>query len=121
MEIFKRIRAPLERVMTGLLLAAVLWGLSALAFAGAEKPDGDSIFLDKCSMCHGENGKGIPAIHTPDFTDPKWQASIKDVQILDTIRNGVKGTAMPAWAGKLSEREMLAVLKRVRDFNRKKQ
>lgn len=120
MKICKRIRALLAPLLTGLTLAGVLWGLSALAFAGVEKPDGASIYMDNCAMCHGENGKGLPALHTPDFTDPKWQDSVKDVQILDAIKNGVKGTAMPAWAGKLSEREMLAVLKRVRDFNRKK-
>jgi mono/diheme cytochrome c family protein len=120
MKFFKRMGAPLARILTGLALLGVLWGLSALAYAAAEKPDGASIFLDKCSMCHGENGKGYSFLHTPDFTDPKWQASIKDAQMLEAIKHGVKGTAMPAWSGKLSEREMLAVLKRVREFDRKK-
>ncbi len=120
MKLRKHKGAALTSILTGLLLAGALWGLSALAFGAAEKPDGDSIYMDKCAMCHGENGRGFSFLHTPDFTDPKWQASVKDAQLLEAIKHGVKGTSMPAWEGKLTERQMLAVLKRVRDFNRKR-
>ena len=127
MKIFKRrglrlapLKTGLASILAVLSLAGVMWVLSALAYASEQKPDAADVFVDKCSMCHGENGKGYSFIHSPDFTDPKWQASIKDAQILDAIKHGVKGTAMPSWSGKLSEKEILALLKYVREFGKKK-
>ena len=84
-----------------------------------DKPDGMAIFKSKCAMCHGVNGKGFKALKTPDFTDRKWQDSVKDSQILDVIKHGKKDTAMQGFADKLSEREILAVLRQVRAFGRR--
>lgn len=121
MKIFmRRMRSALAPILCGPALAGLMAGLGALASGAAEKPDGAEIFSSRCAMCHGQDGKGYSAVHTPDFTDPKWQASIKDAQILEAIKNGVKDTAMPPFADKLSEQEMLAVLKRVREFGRKR-
>jgi mono/diheme cytochrome c family protein len=75
----------------------------------AATPDGHTIFAHNCAPCHGPEGKGIAAMKTPDFTDPKVQASLTDDAIRQTIRNGKKGTAMPAWRGKLSEDEIASV------------
>jgi mono/diheme cytochrome c family protein len=82
----------------------------------AGQPDGSAIFKQKCSPCHGADGKGIPAIKTPDFTKHEVQASITDEQILATIRNGRTGTLMPAWGGKLSDQEIQAVAGHIRSF-----
>jgi cytochrome c oxidase cbb3-type subunit III len=100
-----------------ILTAALLVG--AAVQQAEEQPDGAAIFRAKCSMCHGVDGKGYPALKTPDFTSSKWQASVKDSEILDAIKNGKKDTAMPAFADKLSEKEILAVLRQVRAFGRK--
>jgi cbb3-type cytochrome c oxidase subunit III len=105
---------------TGLLLvigAALL--MAAISQQAAENPNGAEIFRAKCSMCHGVDGKGFAALKTPDFTSSKWQGSVKDSEILNAIKNGKKDTAMPAFADKLSEKEILAVLRQVRDFGKK--
>jgi cbb3-type cytochrome c oxidase subunit III len=108
---------PLIRLSVLLTAVAVLTlGEGARA---AQKPDGAAIFKQKCSMCHGPEGKGFPALKTPDFTDPKWQAGITDEQITDTIKNGKKGTPMPAFAGKLSDDEIAAVRDYVRSLGKK--
>jgi cytochrome c oxidase cbb3-type subunit III len=73
--------------------------MAAPSFGAAAAAD---LFKSKCSMCHGMDGKGYPAIHTPDFTSAKWQAQNTDAQITGAIENGVKGTSMPAWQGKLT-------------------
>ncbi len=108
----------------GIVLLLILAGGTALAVAlGTEsesKPNGAEVYKAKCSMCHGAEGKGFAAIKSPDFTDPKWQASVKDKDILDAIKDGKKGTPMPAFANKLSEKEILAVLAQVRAFGKKK-
>lgn len=70
---------------------------------------GAKIFIQKCSVCHGKDGKGMAAVGTPDFTSPKVQASLTDESVTNTIRHGKKGTLMPAWNGKLSDGEVAAV------------
>jgi len=81
-----------------------------------DPPDGAGIFKSNCTMCHGPDGKGIAAMKTPDFTDPKVQASLTDQQMIDIITNGKKGTAMPSWRDKLSEQDIRAVQAYVRSL-----
>lgn len=57
---------------------------------------------------------------TPNFTDPAFQASLSDAVIVKTIREGKKGTAMPAWGGKLSDAEITAVATFVRSLGQGK-
>jgi len=90
-------RAPVARRMTQ--------GLAPAANQG----EGSKIFAQKCSMCHGSDGKGLPNLKTPNWTDPKVQASISDQQMIATINNGKSGTLMPAWSGKLSDEQIQAV------------
>lgn len=82
----------------------------------AAGPDGHAIFKDHCAGCHGDDGKGISTVGTPDFTDPTIQASLTDEEIIDTITNGRKGTIMPAWKGQLSAQEISAVAEFVRSL-----
>ncbi len=89
-------------------------------FRAADQPDGAAVFKQRCSMCHGADGKGFPALKTPDFTDPKWQESIQDSELVETIKNGKKGTPMPAFGDKLSEDEIKAVVAHIRSLNSKK-
>lgn len=106
-------------------LAATLLVAGSVAFAvspsfAADTPKGADIFREKCSMCHGMDGKGYAAIKTPDFTDAKWQAAHPDKELMDAIENGVKGTAMVSFKDKLSQQEMTAVLKYIRSLGAKK-
>jgi len=86
---------------------------------GLVAADGDAVFKARCTGCHGSDGKGNPAIGTPDFTSPKTQSGISDTGIIDTITNGRKGTIMPAWKGTLSDEEIAAVAAYVRSLGRK--
>lgn len=67
-------------------------------------------------MCHRSDGKGLPALKTPNWTDPKVQASITDEQMIATIENGKSGTLMPAWSGKLPEDQIQAVSAHLRSL-----
>jgi mono/diheme cytochrome c family protein len=84
--------------------------------ATGKQSEGAAIFARECSPCHGPDGKGIKAVGTPDFTDPKTQARLTDELILATIRNGKKGTLMPAWSKKLSNQQVLQVAAYVRSL-----
>ena len=98
-------------------------GLLASSFAFQAAPpgaDGAAIFKKNCTMCHGTDGKGFSALKTPDFTDPKWQSSIKDKEMREVIKNGKKGTAMAAFGGKLKDEEISAVVAYIRSLNTSK-
>jgi cbb3-type cytochrome c oxidase subunit III len=82
--------------------------------------DGAALFQQKCAMCHGADGKGFAAIKTPDFTDPKWQASVTDKAIAEVTKNGKKRTTMPAFGGKLKEEDIQALVRYIRSFDSSK-
>ncbi len=107
---------PSMRLFATLVLVGLSLVVAAAGLRSDEKPDGAAIYKERCSMCHGADGKGFAAIKTPDFTDSKWQAGITDEQMIETIKNGKKGTAMPAFADKLKDEEILAVVAHIRSL-----
>ena len=106
-------------VSTFLVAGSVVY-VASLSFAANKNVDAAGIFREKCSMCHGIEGKGYAAIKTPDFTDPKWQSAHPDKELRDAIEKGVKGTAMVSFKDKLSQQEITAVLKYIRSLGAKK-
>jgi cytochrome c5 len=62
-------------------------------------------FNQRCTMCHGTDGKGKAAMRTPNFTDPAWQLSKTDKELIDVLTNG-NDHGMPAFGGTLSSQEI---------------
>ena len=106
------IRFKLQLAVGGACLSAGL-----LLTQAAPPADGSAVYKQRCVMCHKSDGKGFPALKTPDFTDPKWQASKKDAELAEVIKSGKKGTPMPAFAEKLKDDEIAAVVAFVRSFS----
>jgi cbb3-type cytochrome c oxidase subunit III len=100
------------------------WGIGLLicsaALQAAPAPDAAALFKQNCLMCHRADGKGFPALKTPDFTDAKWHAAHPDKELIEVIKNGKKGTPMPAFAGKLSDDEIQALVSYIRTFDSSK-
>lgn len=94
------------RMLFAAALVILSLSFASLTFAAAPSSEAAGLFKSKCSMCHGPDGKGYAAIHTPDFTSPKWQASITDKEIVQIITHGKKGTIMPAFGGKLTANQI---------------
>ena len=78
-----------------------------------------------CSRCHGLNGNPltlnseIQNVAARDFTNKTWQSETSDAQIKQAIRDGIQtdaGIVMPAWGELLSEAEIDALVKWVRQF-----
>jgi cbb3-type cytochrome c oxidase subunit III len=90
-----------------------------LALRAGPAPDGADLYKQKCSMCHGADGKGFSALKTPNFTDPKVQASLTDKEIVEVIKNGKKGTAMPAFGEQLSNERIQSLLAHIRSLKGK--
>ena len=77
-----------------------------------------------CKKCHGADGKGDTPmgkkLDMKDFTDAKYQASLKDEAMLKAIKEGVKDgdkVRMKAVEG-LSDEEMKALVAYVRKFKK---
>jgi mono/diheme cytochrome c family protein len=95
--------------------------VSASASASAVPPSDASrgVFQRFCVSCHGADGRGdtmraqIPGL--PNFTSPDWHARRSDAQLATSILEG-KGTAMPAFDGKLGEAQVRDVITYIRSF-----
>ncbi len=65
---------------------------------------GQEVYAKSCAACHGSDGGGV--------TGPRLigvEARLTEEQEIAKITDGVSGTAMPAWGGRLSPEEIAAV------------
>ena len=58
-----------------------------------------------CAACHGNDGKGNPALGAPNLTDDIWLHGWGEQAIIAMINQG-KTSMMPAQAGKLTEAQI---------------
>jgi mono/diheme cytochrome c family protein len=75
-----------------------------------------SLYNRYCIRCHGIDGRGawdIPDV--PDFTDPRWQGSRSDAQIVNILMEG-RGAVMPTFRGTLTLEESWAMSHYLRTF-----
>ena len=119
----------------GLALVMVVGASSSLALAQAARKKGgakaaggpaptaeevasaEEIYKTKCAVCHTPEGNS--PIPNMNFVDGEWRhgSSVKDV--MNTISNGVQGTAMMPFKGQFSEGEIAALARKVRGFDPK--
>ncbi len=126
-----------------LLALMVSFLLVGTAFAGIPDPvqqdlleKGKKVYFKRCVWCHGVEGGGDGPSADRLFTRPRnfIQGTFKirttdsgqlpkDEDLFKTVKNGLPGSAMPAWGEFLKEDEIKAVIQFVktlvqdRDFN----
>ncbi len=61
---------------------------------------GQAIFVDNCTACHGEDGKGMRDFGAPDLTDTDWLYAGDRAAITETVTNSRNGI-MPTWKDRL--------------------
>ena len=78
-----------------------------------------------CTKCHGADGKGKTKmgekLGIKDYTDAKVQEALKDDAMTKAIKEGVKDgekTKMKGFGDVLSDDEIKALVKYVRDFKK---
>ncbi|NSX54884.1 cytochrome-c oxidase, cbb3-type subunit III [Parasulfitobacter algicola] len=69
---------------------------------------GEELFLDNCSSCHGEDGKGDVFQGAPNLADAIWLYGGDPDTLRETITYSRFGV-MPPWNTRLSEAELRAV------------
>ncbi len=57
--------------------------------------DGQGLFADNCSSCHGKHGEGVdaPALNSKQFLDGVTQDQVESI-----ISHGIPGSEMVAWS-----------------------
>ena len=77
--------------------------------------DFDALYSQNCAGCHGTQGQGGAAIA---LADPVYLAIADDVAIREVVTNGVRGTAMPAFAesagGMLTDKQIEVMTTQIR-------
>lgn len=81
---------------------------------------GKKVFESFCVNCHGQEGKGDGPIGqslVPPAANLTLLGEKSDKEVLNTIRKGRPGTAMPSWKNGLSPEEILDLLAYIRTLS----
>jgi cytochrome c6 len=109
----------MKRIATYAFVAALTLALFAPA-AFADSQAGAALFKAKCAMCHGADGKGDTPmgknLKLKDFSSDDVQ-NVHDSEMKTLIENG-KGK-MPAFKGKLTDKQIGDVIQFVRTLKKK--
>jgi cytochrome c oxidase cbb3-type subunit III len=88
---------------------------NAEAIAPNEVLEFATLYSENCAACHGENGRGGAAIA---LANPVYLAIADDRRLRNVIANGVRGTAMPAFAesagGMLTNKQIDVITQQMR-------
>ena len=73
----------------------------------SEVGDGRQLFLANCAVCHGPDGDSVPGV---DLGHGKFKRASSYDNLVEIIRDGVRGTAMPAFSMELKDLEMRTII-----------
>lgn len=89
-------------------VANYVLSLSGSDHDAALATDGQEIFVDNCTSCHGEDGTGDREQGAPNLTDAIWLYGGDIDTVTETITNSRFGV-MPAWGPRLTDAQVNAV------------
>lgn len=107
---------------TILVLVVIVFAASTTSLRAA---DARALWDANCAQCHGKDGKADTkmgkALSAKDLTDRAVQSAFTDAKATESIKNGVKEngkTTMKAFAGKLTDDEIKALVAYVRTLKK---
>jgi len=99
--------------------------LFAVSISSVRAADAKANWDANCAQCHGKTGaadtKMGKTLNAKDLTDPAVQAAFTDAKATQSIKEGVKEngkTTMKAFAGKLTDDEIKALVAYVRTLKK---
>jgi len=72
----------------------------SLSGKAQDNTEGARLFAENCSVCHGDNGRGLRQFGAPDLADAIWLYGGTRDDIVRQITSPRMGV-MPAWSGRL--------------------
>lgn len=87
------------------------------AAQASKTPTTKELYVSMCQACHGLDGK--PPLKEMGFVGRKWKTKTA-AQAAKNIREGVPGTAMLPFKGRITEAQITALAKYVRALDKKK-
>jgi len=109
--------------MKKLALLAIPAALALALTPNLLAADGQMVYSDNCTRCHGDDGKGQTKMGQKtgvrDYTDAKVQASFTDAEGIKAVKEGLKKddkTLMKAYP--LTDDEITAVITYMRTFKK---
>ncbi len=95
------------------VLLAVFLLLASIQSGFAESANGKQLYIQHCSVCHGDKGAG--GVGVP-LNLESFQSSISDHYLAQTIKLGRFGRTMPSFK-RLGDKKINAIIKYVRTFS----
>jgi cytochrome c oxidase cbb3-type subunit 3 len=90
--------------------------LSTRLVADDDHRPAEELYKTNCQACHMADGNA--ALEPMNFADGVWKHGSSVADVAKTITNGVPGTAMIPWKDRFSKKEILALAKYVRHFDK---
>jgi mono/diheme cytochrome c family protein len=76
------------------------------------------LYTANCQICHGPSGTGSPLTAGSAFVGRKWKHGTRMADVVNTITNGVPGTMMLPFKGKLAPEQIAALAALVRSYDK---
>ena len=83
-------------------VAEFILSLSDSAGDASAAERGAAVYVENCSVCHGESGEGMHENGAPRLSDFIWLYGGNKADVVETISFS-RGGVMPAWEGRLDE------------------
>ena len=100
------------RLLNWLAVLLSLGSATTMAADSPGKPDGARLYAQRCSACHGADGRG--GVGVP-LALPAFLSSVDDAYLRRTVRLGRPGRVMPAFT-QLTDNEVEAIVAHLRSW-----
>ncbi len=98
-------------------VAKLKWSNSGMEWTEADLQlleSGESLYRSNCSVCHARDGKGDMQLGGPALDGSPFADGQKS-QLIQRMLQGKKGSAMPAFADSLSDKQIAAIASYLRN------
>ena len=106
----------MKRMMKRVLFTALLLSVPAAAGAQTKAPTTKELYGSMCQACHGPDGKA--PLKEMGFVGRKWKHGTTTAGMVRIITNGVPGTVMLPFKGRLTDQQIRDLARYVRSLDR---